>query len=181
MELTHDDVREILELLEGSSVDYLEVQLGNLHLVADRYGAAYPASAPGTPASAGPAAHTGPASTPATAPAPPAPTPAEASAESAEPSTPTAPAASEPSDEEEGLVAVAAPVLGVFYAASEPGAPPYVEVGSEVDAGATVGLIEVMKMFNSVTAEVSGQVARVLVDNAEFVEHGQPLFLVRPR
>lgn len=74
---------------------------------------------------------------------------------------------------------VSAPVVGVFYAAPEPGAPPFVEVGSRVEAGATMGLVEVMKMFNSVTADVAGEVVEVLVGNDEFVEFGQPLFLVR--
>ncbi|MPZ88896.1 MAG: acetyl-CoA carboxylase biotin carboxyl carrier protein, partial [Nitriliruptorales bacterium] len=60
------------------------------------------------------------------------------------------------------------------------GAPPYVEVGSQVDPDTTMGLIEVMKVFTSVVAGVGGEVVRVLVGNDEFVEFCQPLFLIRP-
>lgn len=149
MDLTQDDVLAILRLLEASDVDYLEVQLGELRLVASKSGV--------LPAQAG-----APALTSAPVPAPP-PAP-EPVAEAAD---------------EQGLVPVTAPVVGVFYVAPEPGAAPFVEVGSRVEPGTTMGLIEVMKMFNSVSAGVAGEVVRVLVGNDEFVEFGQPLFLVR--
>ena len=71
-------------------------------------------------------------------------------------------------------------MVGVFYRAPEPGAAPFVEVGSVVGQGATMGLVEVMKMFNGVTAPVAGEVVEVLVANDEFVEFGQPLFRLRP-
>ena len=77
--------------------------------------------------------------------------------------------------------AVTAPVVGVFYRAPEPGAPPFVEVGSHVDEGTTIGLVEVMKMFNSVTAPVHGEVVELLVDNEDFVEFGQPLIVLQPK
>jgi biotin carboxyl carrier protein len=71
-------------------------------------------------------------------------------------------------------------MVGVFYRAPEPGAAPFVEVGSVVAEGATLGLVEVMKMFNGVTSPVAGEVVEVLVGNDEFVEFGQPLFRLRP-
>jgi biotin carboxyl carrier protein len=71
-------------------------------------------------------------------------------------------------------------MVGVFYRSPEPGAPPFVEVGARVEEGATLGLVEVMKMFNGVTAPVSGEVVEVLAGNDEFVEFGQPLFRLRP-
>ena len=71
-------------------------------------------------------------------------------------------------------------MVGIFYRAPEPGAPPFVEAGSRVEEGATIGLVEVMKMFNSVTAPADGEVVEVLVGNNEFVEFGQPLFRLRP-
>ncbi len=71
-------------------------------------------------------------------------------------------------------------MVGVFYRSPEPGAPPFVEVGAQVEAGATMGLVEVMKMFNGVTAPVTGEVVEVLAGNDEFVEFGQPLFRLRP-
>lgn len=79
-----------------------------------------------------------------------------------------------------GLLAVRAPILGVFYRASAPGAPPFVEVGTRVGAEDTVCLIEVMKLFNTVKAGVAGKVARILAENGNMVRHDQVLFLVEP-
>jgi acetyl-CoA carboxylase biotin carboxyl carrier protein len=166
MELTHEDVAAILDLVERSDIEYLEVELGGTRIVADRTGATVAARAAGPPASA-------PTSPYAAAP-PAVPTPA--AAPPPEPPAAAAPAAVAAT----GLVTVDAPLVGVFYQAPEPGAPPFVEVGSRVEEGATMGLVEVMKMFNSVTAPVAGEVVEVLVDNDEFVEFGQPLFRLRP-
>jgi acetyl-CoA carboxylase biotin carboxyl carrier protein len=77
--------------------------------------------------------------------------------------------------------AVRAPMVGTFYRAPAPGAPPFVEVGSKVEAGTVVGIIEVMKLMNQIEAGVSGVVKEVLVGNAQAVEHGQPLMLIDPR
>ena len=71
-------------------------------------------------------------------------------------------------------------MIGIFYAQPEPGAPPYVTVGSPVTRETTIALIEVMKMFNAVSAEIDGVVTEVLVENNELVEYGQPLFRIRP-
>lgn len=161
MELTHEDVAAILDLVERSSVEYLEVELGGTRIVADRTGttvAARPVTAPAAPA------------------VPPTPEPAAAAA--APP--PPADAASPAPTVAEGLVVVTAPVVGVFYRAPDPGAAPFVDVGARVEAGATMGLVEVMKMFNSVTAPATGEVVEVLAANDEFVEFGQPLFRLRP-
>ena len=81
---------------------------------------------------------------------------------------------------EDGTVAITAPMMGMFYAQPEPGAPPYVSVGSRVEPATTVALVEVMKMFNAVPAGVSGTVMAVLVENSQLVEYGQAMFLVRP-
>jgi acetyl-CoA carboxylase biotin carboxyl carrier protein len=80
----------------------------------------------------------------------------------------------------DGMVPVTAPLLGTFYVAPEPGAPPFVQVGSTVTEDTTVGLIEVMKVFNSVRAGVKGVVNEVVAQNGQFVEHGETLFLVKP-
>ncbi len=71
-------------------------------------------------------------------------------------------------------------MLGVFYRAPSPGAPPFVDVGTRVEADTIVCLIEVMKMMNSVPAGVAGTIAEIHVENAEPVEYGQPLFRVEP-
>jgi biotin carboxyl carrier protein len=70
--------------------------------------------------------------------------------------------------------------LGTFYVAPEPGAPPFVKVGTAITEDTTVGLIEVMKVFNSVRAAVKGTIVEVVAQNGQFVEYGQTLFLVKP-
>ncbi len=166
MELSHDDVLEILQLLENSNVEYLELEVGTTKLVANRSGITLGHSPQQQPLSSQ------------AAPKPPeAPQMREAAAQIA-----PEPPSIEPKKAEPGadLVKVTAPVVGVFYRQSEPGAPPYVEVGSKVDEGATLGLLEVMKMFTSVTAPVRGEIVEILAQNNEFVEFEQTLMLIRP-
>jgi acetyl-CoA carboxylase biotin carboxyl carrier protein len=89
---------------------------------------------------------------------------------------PAAPAPPPPSN----LVEIKSPMVGTFYASPEPGAGPYVKVGSRVAQGQVVCIIEAMKIMNEIEAEVSGMIREVLVDNAHPVEFGQPLFRVDP-
>ena len=84
----------------------------------------------------------------------------------------------EPAPPPGGLQPIDSPMLGVFYRASAPGATPYVELGTRVDADTVVFLIEVMKMMNSIVAGVSGTIVEICAENAELVEHGQTLFRV---
>ncbi len=84
-----------------------------------------------------------------------------------------------PAPSDNGLVTIPSPMLGTFYRAESPGATPFVEVGTHVDADTTVCIIEVMKMMNSVPAGVSGTVSEVLAENAQLVEYGAPLFRVQ--
>jgi acetyl-CoA carboxylase biotin carboxyl carrier protein len=72
-------------------------------------------------------------------------------------------------------------MVGTFYRAPSPGAPPYVEVGSAVEPATQVGIIEVMKLMNAIEAGVNGVVKEILAANAEPVEYGQPLMLIEPR
>ena len=97
----------------------------------------------------------------------PAPAPAEETAEA-------------PARIEAELHTVAAPILGTFYRAEAPGAPPFVDVGTRVEADTTVCLIEVMKMMSAVPAGRAGTIVEIVAENAELVEHGAPLFRVRP-
>jgi acetyl-CoA carboxylase biotin carboxyl carrier protein len=78
------------------------------------------------------------------------------------------------------LHTVASPMLGTFYRAQAPGAAPFVEVGTRVEPDTVVCLIEVMKMMNSVPAGVAGTIVDVCAENAQLVDHGAPLFNVRP-
>ncbi|HEX8777596.1 MAG TPA: acetyl-CoA carboxylase biotin carboxyl carrier protein [Rhodanobacter sp.] len=98
-------------------------------------------------------------------------------------SAPAAPAASaEPAPAgERGLPAghvVRAPMVGTFYAAATPGAPPFVKVGQQVKAGDPLGIIEAMKMFNQLEADVAGTVLAIVAENGQPVEFDQPLFVI---
>ena len=74
--------------------------------------------------------------------------------------------------------AVTAPMVGTFYSSPAPGAKVFVEVGSEVKVGQTLCIIEAMKMMNEIEAEVAGRVVKVLCENAQPVEYGQPLVVI---
>ena len=80
----------------------------------------------------------------------------------------------------EGLQAIESPMVGTFYASPNPDSPVFVKVGDSVGPDSVVCLVEAMKVFNEIKAEVSGTIERVLVKNGEAVEFGQKLFLVRP-
>ena len=70
---------------------------------------------------------------------------------------------------------VTSPMIGTYYSASAPGEPAYVQIGDEVETGQVIGIIEAMKIMNEITADKSGVVVEILVDNAEAVEYGSPL------
>ena len=163
--LSDDEVRQItvlVESLEKSAFDFLQVELGDLKVTIGK-GAPPEAGAPrGVPAA--PAVQA-----PVAAPSAPAPA-AAASAPAPEPST-TA---------DDGTVAIKAPMMGRFYAKPEPGAAPFVSVGAQLNSDTTVCLIEVMKVFTAVRAEVRGVVTEICVRDEQFVEYGQILFRVRP-
>jgi acetyl-CoA carboxylase biotin carboxyl carrier protein len=80
----------------------------------------------------------------------------------------------------DGMRTIEAPMLGTFYRAEAPGATPFVDVGTEVDPETVVCLIEVMKMMNSIQADVAGTIVEVCAENAQLVEYGDPLFRVEP-
>jgi acetyl-CoA carboxylase biotin carboxyl carrier protein len=85
----------------------------------------------------------------------------------------------QPSDlEENGFIAIKAPMLGTFYRAPKPGAPPFVEVGRLVSEDDSVCIIEVMKLFNTVKANVRGRIAKICAENGQMVEYQQTLFVV---
>ena len=80
----------------------------------------------------------------------------------------------------EGSVVIHSPMVGTFYRAPTPGAPPFVDVGQAVKPDTVVGIIEVMKLMNSITADVHGTVVQILVGDAAQVEAGQPIIVIRP-
>jgi acetyl-CoA carboxylase biotin carboxyl carrier protein len=90
-----------------------------------------------------------------------------------------APAAA-PAAKEEKLPSIKSPMVGTFYVASSPDAAPFIKVGDHVDEDKVVCIIEAMKVFNEIRAETSGTIEKILVKNAQAVEFGQALFVVRP-
>lgn len=119
---------------------------------------------------AAPAAAHAPVSAPAAAPqAAPAPAAPQASA----------PAAS-PAPEGGNYQTIKAPMIGTFYRSSSPESPAFVNVGDEVKKGQVICIIEAMKLFNEIEAEVSGKIVKVMVDNASPVEYDQALFMIDP-
>ncbi|MDJ0904524.1 MAG: acetyl-CoA carboxylase biotin carboxyl carrier protein [Woeseiaceae bacterium] len=153
-------VKKLIELLDESGIAEIEITEGEEAVRISRYpqGAAV-AAAPVAPA---------PVAIAAPAPAAAAPAPAEA------------PAAAPAEVEEEGYL-VPAPMVGTFYAASSPGAAPYVQVGDRVNEGDTLCIIEAMKMMNQIEADVSGVVKSIRVQNGEPVEYGQTLIVIDQR
>src|SRR5437870_6681855 len=85
-----------------------------------------------------------------------------------------------PVDEDAGLKPITSPMVGTFYAAPAPDAKPFVSVGSKVDEESDVCVIEAMKVFNNIKAEMRGTIAKILVQSGQAVEFGQTLFLVKP-
>lgn len=81
---------------------------------------------------------------------------------------------------DEGLETVVSPIVGTFYRAPSPESDDYVEVGSVVEKGQTLCIVEAMKLMNEIEAEFKCKVVKILKDNAEPVEYGDPLFLVEP-
>ena len=77
-------------------------------------------------------------------------------------------------------ITIKSPMIGTFYRSPSPGKPPFVEVGSEIEPGKPVCIIEAMKLFNEIESEVKGRIVKIMVDDASPVEYDQPLFMVEP-
>ena len=84
------------------------------------------------------------------------------------------------SDADKKYVEIKSPMVGTFYAAPAPDAPPYAKVGDKISVGTVVCIVEAMKLMNEIESEVTGSVAKVMVENAQPVEFGQVLFLINP-
>jgi len=84
-------------------------------------------------------------------------------------------------EEEKNYYVVESPMVGTFYRAPAPGAEPFVKEGDYVEKGQTLCIIEALKVMNEIESEVSGIVRKILVENGQPVEYGQPLFYIEPR
>jgi len=163
--LTDVDVRQIASLIESldkSGLDFLQIDADGVKVTISKSGA--------LPAASAPAAASVAAKAPARSAAVPAP--------SAVPVLAPAPAAAAVS--QDGTLTINAPLLGRFYSKPDPASPAFVTVGSSVDVETPVGLIEVMKLFNTVQAGVRGTITEVCVPDGEFIEYGTAIFRVRP-
>ncbi len=94
------------------------------------------------------------------------------------PAAAAAPEAAAPAPAEPAGHVVKSPMVGTFYRASSPGAKPFVEVGSQVKEGETLCIVEAMKILNEIEADKAGTVTRILGENGQAVEYGQPLFVI---
>lgn len=130
----------------------------------------------GTPVSVAPAPAPVISMSPAPAPAPVVSVASEAAPAATEPAAPAA-----DTDDESNYLAVKSPMVGTFYRSPSPDKGAYVKIGDSIAAGDTVCIIEAMKLFNEVDAEVSGKIVKVLVEDAQPVEYDQVLFLVDPK
>jgi len=160
--LSYDEIAEILKIIDGSSCDELIVDTGDVKLVVRRNSAGT-AQIMQDDAPAGAAR-----ALDAPAPQPPAPAKPKAKPEAK-------PAAKAPHH-----VDIVAPMVGTFYRAPAPDAPPFVEIGSSVRKGQPLCLIEVMKLFTTIASEHDGRIVAIGAENAELVEYGQTLFVIEP-
>jgi acetyl-CoA carboxylase biotin carboxyl carrier protein len=159
MSLSSKEIKEILAILEDSGWDEAEVSVGDVTLSVSKGSADPPPRAAGDAPVAREAA-----------PAPQAPV--------AGASPDPAPRAA-PNPEANGHL-ISSPSVGVFWRAPEPGAPPFVEQGAEVEAGQALCIVEIMKLMQQVTADVHGVVTAIHTENGEQVEFGTPLFSIAP-
>jgi len=95
----------------------------------------------------------------------------------AAPSAPPAPAPAP----EEGLQTVKSPIVGTFYEAPSPGAPPFVKAGDQVEVGQVLCIVEAMKLLNEIESDVAGEIVKKLASNGQPIEYGQELFVIRPK
>ena len=153
-------VKKLIELLDESGIAEIEITEGEESVRISRYSQHAPAPAPA------PAPQAAVMTAPAASSPPPATTPAQAAA---------------PAEAEEDGYEVTSPMVGTYYAASSPGAAPYVQVGDRVSEGDTLCIIEAMKMMNQIETDVSGVIKSIRVQNGEPVEFGQTLFVIDQR
>ncbi|MGC6367786.1 MAG: acetyl-CoA carboxylase biotin carboxyl carrier protein [Candidatus Marinamargulisbacteria bacterium] len=151
-------IKKLVSLVETSDISSLSVEEDNLKVEIKREGPAQiiQSSVPAQTIQAAPAA-------------PPAPV---ASESPAAPATPTA-------DDTAGLIEIKSPMVGTFYSSPNPESPAFVEVGKTIKKGDVVCIIEAMKLFNEIEAEIEGTIEKVCLENSAPVEFGQTLFLVR--
>jgi acetyl-CoA carboxylase biotin carboxyl carrier protein len=158
--MTIEEIRELIQLVSETGIAELEVQRGDNRVRIRRsQGTETSVLLPSTYAAAVPV------------PAPAAPAPA--AKETAQP-------AAEAPSEQDSLVYVKSPIVGTFYEASSPDAPPFVGIGDRVTPGKVLCIIESMKLMNEIESDLTGIIESKLVQNSQAVEYGEALFGIRP-
>lgn len=180
MSLDFAQIKELLEILRNSNIGEFKLEQRDftLNIRTDKYishkqpaatGTVIATTMPTAPvASSAPVVSTTTTTPPTTAPAP-----------VAEPVAPAV-AKETASSNSAKYIEIKSPMVGTFYRSSSPDKPPFVKVGDTVEKGAVLCIIEAMKLFNNVTAEQSGRIVKVMLENAQPVEYDQPLFLIEP-
>jgi len=162
--MNQKELKELIELLIEKDIAEFELERGDVKVKIKRAGehtivhsAAEPRfyAVPPAPAVANPGV------------APSTPSPASAA--------PVAPAP------EEGLQTVKSPIVGTFYEAPSPGAPPFAKVGDIVEVGQVLCIVEAMKLLNEIESDVAGEIVKKLASNGQPIEYGQELFVIRPK
>ncbi len=166
--MNQKELKELIEFLIEKDIAEFELERGDVKVKIKR-GAAAAAAAAETHF-----VHMAPVAAPAV--------PAVAAVPAPAASAAAAPAAAapKPATEETGLHEIKSPIVGTFYEAPSPGALPFVKVGDTVQPGQVLCIIEAMKLMNEIEADVGGEIVKRLVNNAQPVEYGQALFLIRP-
>lgn len=159
MKLTHHDIQEILQLLDASGYDTLDLETDNFRLTLQRTADKQWVREETQLGQAKTVGHQAPS---------------QASSQAAQ----AAPEAAETLAE--GLLAVRAPLPGTFYRAPKPGAAPFVKEGDRVDSSQVVGIIETMKLMNSVYADQAGIIKEIRIPNGQAVEQGTILLTLEP-
>src|SRR5258706_3292549 len=162
--MNQKELKELIEFLIEKDIAEFELERGDVKVKIKRGGEQTVVHAHGEPRFfAVPAA---PAVSPELGAVPVAPLPAAA--------TPAPPAP------EEGLQTVKSPIVGTFYEAPSPGAPPFVKPADHVAAGQVLCIVEAMKLMNEIESDVAGEIVKMLVTNNQPIEYGQPLYAIRP-
>ncbi|MGN4124624.1 acetyl-CoA carboxylase biotin carboxyl carrier protein [Lysinibacillus sphaericus] len=157
------EIREIIKLVDSSSIDEFVYEVDGAKVKLKKNGVVVTETVAPKKEVSAPVVQQ---SAPAAAPAPAAPAKVE--------EAPAAPTNNDPS-----LHKIVSPMVGTFYAAPNPESPAYVQVGDKVGDEMIVCIVEAMKLFNEIEAEVKGEIVEVLVKDGDLVEYGQPLFLVK--
>ena len=170
--MNQKEIKELIEFLVEKDIAEFELQRGDMKLLIKRGASAQPAQVvQGAPAMV--AGHTV-----ASAPPAPLPSPTSSTADRGEPASgaaPTAPVATAEAD----LFVLKSPIVGTYYEAPSPGAPPFVKLGDAVKEGQVLCIIEAMKLMNEIEADVSGVIVKMFVANGSPVEYGMPLFGIK--